>query len=266
MALFVGQLPFIWAMAFLFASIASWRRHRRWLGTALLVLAMTTHAAVVAPMALLLIAGYLLVTPERSTLAIHTLVAATLSLPAAYLVATSPAVEQTTIRFRIEQFFRVLATRGTVLLVPLVLLGIVRLARTASFRALIQRSLAGVFVLLAGLNAALLNTMNSYAWRAPWRAPDEVIKTFIDSPEYMPGAVYRVLGYSDGRVSMLRLIQTGARLDGEFFPESQARRSWPSIVAYEQTLIDRRVDVVIAWHTYDTRWHTNEHARSESTL
>ena len=119
----------------------------------------------------------------------------------------------------------------------------------------------GLFVLLAGLNPALLNTMNSYAWGAPWRTPDEAIRTFINSPEYLPGAVYRVFGYSDGRVSMLRLIQHGARLDGEFFP-SQARRSWPSIPAYEQSLInpDRHVDVVILWHTYNTRWRSNEHA------
>jgi hypothetical protein len=69
-----------------------------------------------------------------------------------------------------------------------------------------------------------------------------------------------VLGYSDGRVSMYRLIQAGARLDGEFFPESQARRSWDSAASYERFLIARRADYVVAWGSYDTQWHTNEHA------
>ena len=181
-----------------------------------------------------------LVTPDRRTVVMHTLVAATMFLPAAYLIVTSPAVEQITIRFRIEQFLRVLATRSTVLLVPLGLLVLVGLVRTATFHPSIRWSLPGVFVLLAGLNPALLNTMNSYAWGAPWRTPDEAITTFIDSPQYLLGAVYRVLGYSDGRVSMLRLIQHGARLDGEFFPE-RARLDGRGInPRLQESLIDRQ--------------------------
>ena len=61
-------------------------------------------------------------------------------------------------------------------------------------------------------------------------------------------------------MSMYRIIQEGARLDSEFFPESQARRSWSDLAEYEQLLRDRHVDFVVAWHSYDDRWHTDEHS------
>ena len=251
MGLLVGQIPFLWATASLFAAIAAWRHHRRWLATALGTLAMATHPAVLIPLTLTVVIAALARSRNRRALGWRAVLATAVALPAAVIVLRSPAVTQTSPWFRIEQLTRIVAARGTVVAVPFALLALRRYHP--------RLTLPAAFVVLGGLNAVLVGPMNRYAWAAPWRQPDERIGMYISSLDFRSNATYRVLGYSDGRVSMYRLIQSGARLDGEFFPESQARHSWPSERAYQQFLQDRHIDTVIAWHSYDTRWHTNEH-------
>ncbi len=251
MALLVGQIPFLWAVASLFAAIAAWRRRRPWLATGLGAVAMATHPAVLLPLTLAVVVGALPRAAGRLELVWRASLATAAALPAVGIVLRSPAVTETTLWFRVEQLIRIDAARGTVVLLPFVLLLLRRFHRRITIPA--------AFGLLCGLNALMLGPMNRYAWAAPWREPDERIGAYLDSPDFRPGATYRVLGFADGRMSMYRLIERGARLDGEFFPESQARRSWPSAPRYERFLRDRRIDTVIAWHSYDTRWHTNEH-------
>ena len=127
----------------------------------------------------------------------------------------------------------------------------VRLLVLVASCAVFEVALPVAFILLTALNPALINTMNRCACNAPWHRPDEAIQHFIESRYCERDAVYRVLGYSDGRASMLRLIQHGGRLDGEFFPESQARRLWSSVADHERAMNERQVEYVIAWRSYD---------------
>ena len=258
MALLVGQVPFIWAAAFLFGAIGAWQRRRWWAATVLAGLAMITHAAVAGPMVAILVVIALAVTPDKRRLLGHAAVAAAVAFPAALAVVMSPAFEQSSPSFRLMQILRIVVARGTVVGVPLALAWARSSgrARATRWQLLAPAVLTGFVV----LNAVLLGPMNRYAWGAPWRHPDERVMALIDGPAFVPGATYRVLGFSDGRVSMYRLIQHGAQLDGELFPESQARHSWPEPHQYEQFLLDRRVDFVMAWTSYDIRWGTNEHA------
>jgi hypothetical protein len=251
MALLVGQIPFIWATALLFAAIGMWRRNRRWLATVLTGLAITTHPVVLGPIAIGVVLAHLPWARPRRALLGRLLVAVVIAAPAAVMMSRSPAVTQSSPWFRLEQLIRIVTARGTVVAVPFT---VVAWGRTR------HRWLApGAFVVLGTLNAVLVGPMNRYAWAAPWRRNDERVATLIGSSSFTPGATYRVLGFSDGRVSMYRLIQHGARLDSEFFPESQARHSWPTLGEYEQFLTDRNVDYVMAWTSYDRRWRTNEH-------
>jgi hypothetical protein len=251
MALLVGQIPFIWATALLFAAIGAWRRDRRWAATGLAGLAMATHPAVVAPIILLVVVGYLPFARYRWTLLGHAMLATLIALPAGWMLVRSPAVEETSLWFRVEQLVRTAGARGLVVALPI---GLCLLATGP------RRKIAPVaFALCCAVNLISLGPMNRYAWASPWRTPDEGVSAVIDSPSFVPSATYRVLGYSDGRVSMYRLIQHGARLDSEFFPESQARHSWASAADYERFLAGRHVDFVMVWGSYDRRWGTNEH-------
>lgn len=252
MALLVGQIPFIWASAMLFAAIGAWRRAHPWVATAFAALAMATHAAVLGPITMLIVIAYLPFTRSRRALIAHYLIAVIVAVPPAIMLTLSPVIEQSSTTYRIEQVIRVTGTRGTVFLVPIALA-----ALAESRRRWIGPAALGV---LALINAVALGPMNRYAWASPWRQPDDGVAALIDSPQFEPGATYRVLGFSDGRVSMYRLVQNGARLDGEFFPETMARQSWNSVADYEQALADRHIDFVMAWNSYDSRWQTNEHA------
>ena len=96
------------------------------------------------------------------------------------------------------------------------------------------------------------------AWRDLSKEPETTLLPFIKSTAYRPGLEYRVLSTTDRRMGMYLLIQHGARLDSEFFPESIVRRTWPSEAEYCQFLDDRRVDRVIIYHHYDSGFHKNE--------
>jgi len=116
------------------------------------------------------------------------------------------------------------------------------------------------FAALLGLNILLIGPLDvPYAWGALQRHPNTELLTFIKSPTFVRGATYRILR-NDFRIGDYQLEQNGARLDSEFFPESIARRSWPSPTKYSAFLRKRRVDRVIIFDDYDRQWHTNEHA------
>jgi hypothetical protein len=83
--------------------------------------------------------------------------------------------------------------------------------------------------------------------------------TFTESSAFVPGATYRVLRLGDGKIGLYQLLQHGARLDSEFFPESMDRRSWPSTTEYLRFLDSRHVEFVMLWSTFDDAFHTNEH-------
>jgi hypothetical protein len=96
------------------------------------------------------------------------------------------------------------------------------------------------------------------AWRDLRKQPERSLVPFIDSPAFHPGLEYRILATTDRRMGMYQLIQHGARLDSEFFPESIVRRTWPSAGEYCAFLRDRRVDRVIVYTHYDSGFHKNE--------
>jgi hypothetical protein len=86
---------------------------------------------------------------------------------------------------------------------------------------------------------------------------------FLHSPEFVPGATYRLLDAADGKVSMYRVVKAGGRIDSEFFPESILHQSFSSPAAYSEFLRSRHVDYVAVSSWYQRRWKTNERALLE---
>lgn len=250
MAPLSGQLPFMWGMAMLFAAIGCWRRGQsRWAVVAA-GLAMATHPAVVAPIALGVVACWLPFEPNRRSLLRHTAVACVIALPAVAMVLMSPVLAETSTAFAIEQFIRTVGVRFSVVAVPMGLA-----ALTPRFHRLPVVAFAALLV----INPLLVGPDTNFAFGAPLRRPDPDATGFVATPWFEPGAVYRVLGYHDGKVTMYEIIKHGGQLDSELFPESINRRSWDSTSEYGQFLVERRVDHLLIWHSYDTRYRTNEH-------
>lgn len=248
----LGQLPFLWSAAMLFAAIALWRQDR-WLPAAILLgLAQATHPAVMLPIAGPLVLTRLILEPRRQRLLAAYAVSFAVAAPAAWLVIASPSVGDSTTGTLVANLFDTVSLRAIVIAAPFI--GLV-VQRTPLARVPIVM-LAGLVV----LNIALVPVRNNqFAWTALTRSPDQSLQAYIRSPDFHPGATYRILRVADGKVGMYQLLRGGARLDSEPFPESIDRRSFTSSDDYLAFLAKRRVDYVIVYSAYDERYRTNEH-------
>jgi hypothetical protein len=254
----LGQLPFLWAVAMLFAAIALWRRER-WLAAAVLLgLAQETHPAVLLPIAGPIILARLIWEPHRPRLLACYALSLAIAAPAAWLVVASPSVGDSSTRTLVANFVDTVSLRAIVVAAPFI--GLV-LQRTP-----LARIPAIILVGLIALNVILVPIRKDrFAWTALTRTADTSLEAFIQSDNFHPGATYRILRVRDGKVGMYQLVRAGARLDSEPFPESIDRRSWPSAAEYAAFLRERKVDYVIVYAAYDIRYRTNEHTLLEAS-
>jgi hypothetical protein len=251
-AAIIGQLPFVWAAAFLLGAVGCWRRQRRWEAAVLAGLGQATHPAVVLPIGLALVAGWLWWEADRRALVRWYAVALLVTLPAALLVYASPVFQDSSRSTIAMAFAETLGVRMLVVVIPLLL---------CLFRALRWHWVAPAAMLaMVVANVALLQQRDiESAWKALRRHPSPTMLTFIRSDAFVRGATYRVLRAGDSKIGMYQLLQHGARLDSEFFPESVDIRSWRRREDYTRFLRSRNVDFVIVFPSFDRAYRTNEH-------
>ena len=252
-AVLLGQLPFLWATAFWFVAIGMWRRERLPWAVVFAALAQASHPAVLLPLAGLTVLVRLPFDANWRRLFIAYSLSVLLAVPAIALVFISPVVEDSTFVSLMGNFFGTISLRAFVVYAPFEIILLVRLFP--------RRTLFVAFAAVLSLNVVLVPIRHTgYAWHALTRSPDTTLLAFVDSSVFDKGATYRVLRVADGKVGMYQLLQHGARLDSEFFPESIDRRSWPAAPDYRDFLDRRDVDYVLIYRAYDARYHTNEHA------
>lgn len=250
----LGQLPFLWATAFLFVAIGCWRRGWYWQAALLAALAQGTHPAVVLPITGSLVIGWVWFEPRRRQLLGWYACSVFLAAPAIWFVLASPVVSTSSRMTLIVNFVGTVAPRAVVVFLPIALIVLQR------WRPRLTWAPAAVFELLLVLNAGMVPMLHTHpAWLAVRQRPDTLLVSFYQSPAFQRGSTYRLLRAYDAKVDMYQLIQYGGRLDSEFFPESIDRRSWPSLPAYVRFLNKRRIDHVIIFANYDQRYRTNEH-------
>jgi hypothetical protein len=264
MAPIIGQLPFIWATAFLFAAIGCWRRDRRVLAIVAAAVAQGTHPAVLIPITVLVVAAWLPWERHRRKLLVGYGLSLLVALPAVWFVFDSPVMEDSSLVTKVGNFAATLITRIFVVAVPLVLAALRNHGMTWLPSKVLRRGVdalaAGAVAIAIILNLVFLGPLEmAWAWGGLARHPDKEMTTFTRSPTFQPGLTYRVLRAGDGKVGMYQLLKAGGRLDSEFFPESIDRKSFAGQAVYSAFLRKRRVDVVIVFANYDRRWKTNEH-------
>jgi hypothetical protein len=251
-----GQMPFCWALAFLFVAIGLWRRDRRWGAAVLCGLAQLTHAPVLIPMVAVLVVVWSFWEPDRRALFTAYAVSLLIALPAIAIVLTDPVTSDAGARAALWELFITVALRAVVLACPFAALYVIRPGKGV----LLAGGVA-VAILLNLLPTSILDT--SFMWSALGRRPDPEMATFAQSPEFQPDQTYRVMRLGDGKVGMYQMLTSGARLDSEFFPESQAKQNFASPAAYAALLRRRKVDQVVIFDSYDKGARTNEHATLE---
>ncbi|MEO8539898.1 MAG: hypothetical protein ABI577_09180, partial [bacterium] len=107
---------------------------------------------------------------------------------------------------------------------------------------------------------------NGFAWGLFFREPDGQVSGFTRTEAFEKGATYRILRAGDGKVGMYQLVQAGAQLDSEFFPESIDRREWSNSREYVRFLQGRSVEYVMLFLNYDRRFGTNEGSLLETLV
>ena len=249
----IGQIPFLAGSALLLVAIGAWRRHRDVLAFVAAGLAQLTHPAVLVPLAAILVAGAFRWQVRRRTLLRLYAASLCVAIPGVIVMLVSPVFQETSLATKFIAFVGTIAPRSLLFLVPMALVLLRRYASPLLAPVVVAALIAANALMWAPLGMR-------WAWRALHRRPDGRMVTFIDGPDFAPGATYRVLRLADGKVGMYQLLRAGARLDSEFFPESIDYRSWPSTAQYSTFLSHRHVDFVMLWHGYDRKFHTNEHA------
>jgi hypothetical protein len=245
-----GQVPFTWACALLAVGIGCWRRgHRRW-AVGLVGLAQLCHAAVVLPIAAMIVLLRLRWEPDRRQLATCYLLSLCLAVPGVVALLWSPVFEESSLHTKLVQFV------GTVLVRALVLAPGFAAAWSKRIHPHVLPALAA---LVLSLNMALLGPLDSsFAWEGLTRTPDRTLLRFSATAEFRPAATYRVVRALDGKVGMYQLIRHGAKLDSEFFPESIYFGNFGSTRAYSDFLARRHVDYVLIFTDVKGRHPTDE--------
>ena len=251
MALVLGQLPFMWAMAMLLGAVACWRNGRVGWAVVLAGLGQATHAAVVVPIAAALVVAWLAFEPNRRRLLLAYAASLVIAAPAIVLVFLTPAFTDAALGVKVANFVGTVAPRLLVVGIPVALVALRRVLRPWMLPVLL--------VILLGTSVELAKLPDArHAWHDLSLSPEQRIVPYLESTAFRPDLEYRVLGTTDRRISMYQVIQHGGRLDSEFFPESLVRRTWPSAVEYCRFLRARAVDRVIVFYHYDIRLKKNE--------
>lgn len=249
-----GQQSFAWAAALLLAGVGAWRRGHKVTAVVLVGLGQATHAAIVLPIGVIMVALCLPFVRDRAEVLRWYALTLVITLPAVVLVFASPGYADTPASSRALNFFITLGPRVLVVALPLLFVAM----RSTGVRAYAPLAL----VLSLTANAAFELPLNvAYQWRALDRTFNTAtLDTYLHSDEFVPGATYRVLrGAGDGKLGLYRVVEAGGRLDSELFPESMAMHNFKTLADYEHLLCVRHVDFVIHYASYDASRGTNEH-------
>jgi hypothetical protein len=252
----LGQQPFLWSAAMLFAAIGLWRRNRIVAAAIVLGLAQATHPAVMLPIAGPIVVARLYREPHKTRLLIAYAASLVIALPATLLVLVSPTVGDASTGVLLGNFAGTTSLRAVVIGGPFIAFALLRTP--------LSRVPAALFAFLLALNVVLVPIRhNQFAWGALTRSPEHTVDAFTKTAAFERGAMYRVLDASDGKVSMYQMLQAGGRLDSEPFPESIHREGFASLDAYRTFLADRKVKYVLISMAYDRHYATNEHTLLE---
>jgi hypothetical protein len=258
-ALIFGQQSFAWGAMLLLFGMAAWRRGRRPLAAALVGLAQLTHVVIVAPIALVVVLLYLPFTNDRGAVLRWYALSCAIALPALFVFLTGPSADSG-ISEQVVNFFGTLGPRILIVVVPW-------------FFVLLRR-LDKPWLAPAALLVPVLFNFAFYNWLEMRPQVGAIVRdgadtatldAYLGSPQFAPGATYRVLRGGDSKPGMYHVVQAGGQLDGELFPESMAIHSFDSVAEYEQFLCDRHIDQVIHYRRYDDARNTNEHEMLERT-
>jgi hypothetical protein len=225
-AVYSFQFASLWGTLFFFLFVWAFERRRYPLAAALLWLTVSTHPIVGGVAAG--VYGLCLLALDRGKvrpLVLLSIPVAVALVPIFWMMLLTPSIHENSLRTVVFSVMDVLSRRGTIIAAPFLLTPLAPYFKRFYRPALgTVGALAALVVLLATGPGAVHTAQGSY-YGAIHRSSN-IYAAFFQSPQFEPGATYRVLEPNEREDGMYRFIRHGAVLSNEFFSESTMRRSW----------------------------------------
>lgn len=256
-AVYSFQFATLWSTVFFFLFLWAFQRQRYVLSAVLLWLTISTHPIMGAFAAG--VYGLWLLARDRAKirpLLLLSIPVGVALIPILWMTMLTPSVRENSLRTVVYSVLDVLPRRGTVMLAPFILVIFLPFIKRFYMPSL---AIFLVFITTGVLMATgpLRITYGSY-YGALHFATDTYAE-FFDSPQFQPGATYRVLEPNDREDGMYRFIRHGAVLSNEFFSESIFRRSW-DMPQYACFVAFKGIDYVVIEKAYMLYQPSNEQA------
>src|SRR5262249_44817839 len=176
-----------------------------------------------------------------------------ITLPAIWLVFSSPTTMQTGTGSQIVDFFGTLGPRVLIVALPIFCVALQRTGIPA------LAPIPLVVALVAGLAFEVpLNVGQQWSALVRKGADTASLDGYLHSPAFVPGLTYRVLRAGDGKLGLYHVLRAGGRLDSELFPESMAgQHNFRDAAEYAAFLCARRIDRIVHDDSHDEQRHTN---------
>jgi hypothetical protein len=261
-AVYAFQFVTLWSIFFFFLFVWSFEHDRRLPAGVFLWLALSTHPIIGG----VGVAGYSAAVfffdrPRVGQLAILFVPVGIALVPIAWMTLLTPAAGENSLKAAVLTLItKVIPRRSTVMLTPFVL---------ALMKPLVLRYYRVSFALFAAaLTLGLMLETGPIAlgpgsYYGVTHQSSDIYAVFFASPQFHPGAIYRVMEPSAREDGMYRFIQHGAVLGNEFFTESIFRNNW-TVGQYECFLSYKEVRYVVIEQAYVNSDHTNEKSLLDS--
>ncbi len=256
-AIYGFQFASLWSTVFFFVFVWAFERQRHLPAAVLLWLTVATHPVIGAAAAG--VYGLCILTFDRARvrpLLAISIPVAILLIPIYYMELLTPSVRENSALTVGTSTVLSIIERGTFIAMPFALS-----ALAPQIRRLYRPVLAGGAVTavagVVALSGVIRYEHSPGGYYGIMHHSSNVYAEFFRSPEFHPGATYRVLEPSEREDGMYRFIQHGAVLSNEFFNESVFRRPWTQS-QYGCYGAFKGIDFVVAEKAYVQRYGTSE--------
>ncbi len=256
-AIYGFQFASLWSAVFFFSFVWAFERQRYLLTAGLLWLTVATHPVIGA--AAVGAYGLCLLTFDRGRLRPLITIGIPISIaliPIYYMELLTPSVRE-------NSFFTIgsstvlsIIERGTFLAMPFALSALAPQIRRL-YRPVLAAGMVTAVVGVVALSGVIRYERAPGGYYGIIHHSSNVYAEFFRSPEFQPGAVYRVLEPTEREDGMYRFIKHGAVLSNEFFNESVFRRPWTQS-QYACYGAFKGIDFVVAEKVYVKRYGNSE--------
>jgi len=265
-AVYSFQFATLWSALFFFLFVWVFERRRYLLAAALLWLTVSTHPIMggVAAGAY----GLCLLALDRGKvrpLVLLSILVAVALVPIFWMILLTPSVHENSLRTVVSSVLDVLPRRGSIMVMPFALSLLAPYVRRFYRPTLaIGAAIAAVAVMVTTGSVSVGEAHQGSYYGAIHRSTD-IYTGFFRSPQFHPGATYRVLEPNEREDGMYRFIRHGAVLSNEFFSESQMRRNWTE-PKYGCYVAFKGIQYVVVEKAYLHQFRVNEEELLQSLV